>query len=486
MSKIIIVGAGVAGLSAGIYARMHGYDVSVYERHYKAGGNLTGWDREGYHIDNCIHWLTGTNPNTKLYKMWEELGVLGDIGIHQGESLFTFKREDKSVSLYSDLDRTQQEMLEIAIEDEKEIKSFMKAVRLVQGIEGIGGINNDEKLSLYKKIIKFPILLKYYNLSTGELAERFSNQLLKDFIYSIMGEHFSSLALIIVFATFSGKDGGIPYGSSCEMAKNLEKKFLSLGGELHLSCGVSKINYEGNKATSVTLDNGNVVDGDYIVVSGDPSVIFSKLLDKSHMNSSLVKLYNNPKMLRFSSYHCAFACDSDKVPFTGDVIVEIDDEYKEELMSKYLIIREFSHELSFAPENKNILQTMIYCYEDDCKKFIELSKDRVKYQQMKNKLAEIIKDVIEGEFKELKNKLKVIDVWTPSTYKRYTDSDIGSFMSFALPPSVIPKAISNVVKGLDNVILASQWLQIPGGLPIAAKVGKRAIETIIKKDSSKL
>ena len=65
MKTVLIIGGGVSGLSAGIYARYHGYNAVICERHKLAGGNLTGWTREGYHIDNCIHWLTGTSPNTK-------------------------------------------------------------------------------------------------------------------------------------------------------------------------------------------------------------------------------------------------------------------------------------------------------------------------------------------------------------------------------------------------------------------------------------
>ena len=99
MAKIIIIGAGVSGLSAGIYAQMNGHNATIYERHFKAGGNLTGWDRCGYHIDNCIHWLTGTNPVTKLYKTWESLGALGNVEVHQGESLFTFEKDGQSLSL---------------------------------------------------------------------------------------------------------------------------------------------------------------------------------------------------------------------------------------------------------------------------------------------------------------------------------------------------------------------------------------------------
>ena len=95
----------------------------------------------------------------------------------------------------------------------------------------------------------------------------------------------------------------------------------------------------------------------------------------------------------------------------------------------------------------------------------------------------LIKDIIVNEFPILENKLTCIDVWTPASYKRYTNSDIGSFMSFIFPPKTLPIKISNKIKGLDNVFLATQWQQSPGGLPIAAKLGKQAIEEIKKKIS---
>lgn len=48
MKKIIIVGAGVAGLSAGIHAIQSGFDVTIMEMHNISGGNCTSWSRKGY------------------------------------------------------------------------------------------------------------------------------------------------------------------------------------------------------------------------------------------------------------------------------------------------------------------------------------------------------------------------------------------------------------------------------------------------------
>ena len=76
--------------------------------------------------------------------------------------------------------------------------------------------------------------------------------------------------------------------------------------------------------------------------------------------------------------------------------------------------------------------------------------------------------------------MSVLDTWTPATYKRFTGSEIGSFMSFAFTERRLPLRISGEIPGIDNVLLAGQWLQLPGGLPIAAMTGKLAAEKAVK------
>ena len=45
--SIIIIGAGFAGLAAGIYARMNGYNTQIFEMHDMPGGLCTSWKRKG-------------------------------------------------------------------------------------------------------------------------------------------------------------------------------------------------------------------------------------------------------------------------------------------------------------------------------------------------------------------------------------------------------------------------------------------------------
>lgn len=233
MAKILIIGGGVSGLSAGIYAQLNGHHAIVCEKHFIAGGNLTGWDRGEYHMDNCIHWLTGTNPATKTYQMWKELGVLGDVEVFQGESLYTCEHQGITLSLYKDLHRIEQEMLAISPKDRKEIKSLICAVELMQGICGIAGDKHNEKITSTGAILGIPSLMKYYGLTTGELAGRFSHPLLRSFITAFWGDDFGSLALLMVFAHYCGENGGIPKGSSCAMAERISERFKALGANCY-------------------------------------------------------------------------------------------------------------------------------------------------------------------------------------------------------------------------------------------------------------
>ena len=242
MARIVIIGGGVAGLSAGIYAQMAGHHAHVCEKHAVAGGNLTGWRRGDYHIDNCIHWLTGTNEHTALYRMWEELGALGEgVDVYQGEALYTCTRDGETISLYRDLERMEREMLVLSPRDERQIRTFIGVVRAVQGFSGIGGDKHDRKSTARQRLLTLPSLASYSNLSTGALAQRFHHPLLRDFVLGVLGTEFSATSLAVIAASFCGENGGIPKGGSCAMAARMARRLEELGGELHLKKEATRV-----------------------------------------------------------------------------------------------------------------------------------------------------------------------------------------------------------------------------------------------------
>ncbi len=74
--SIIIIGAGMGGLSAGCYSQMNGYNTQIFEMHALPGGQCTAWKRKGYAFDACIHHLFGCSASSKIYQLWHELGAM--------------------------------------------------------------------------------------------------------------------------------------------------------------------------------------------------------------------------------------------------------------------------------------------------------------------------------------------------------------------------------------------------------------------------
>lgn len=473
---VFIIGAGVSGLSAGIYLRLSGVEVTIADSHTVAGGNLTGWDREGYHIDNCVHWLTGTSEKSEYYEIWQTLGALRN-GIYTPESLYTVIHGGERLSLFSDIKRLKEEMLSLSPEDKEKIEELISDVEKIKGFEGLRESG--------RHTLPIKTLYKYYRMTAGELGAKFKSPLIRKFISSFLTEDFGSLALLFVFAHFTSGNGSLPVGGSRAMAENIKERFLSLGGRLLLGTRVEKINIEKGRAVSVCLEGGEEIEADYVISAAEPKMVFEKLIGR-RMPRALERRYRNKRLFLFSSYHAAYVAHCEEIPFKGDLVITVTKKNRARLKSKYIVLREFSHEKGYAPNGETVIEATVFTSLRESRGFIEAyENDREKYRENKKRLSEILDEEIKTALPSLEGRLRLIDFWTPATYKRYTGAEYGSYMSFAFSSRFIPTPLSQTVRGVSNLFLATQWTTVPGGLPSAAKSGKISAEKIIERERRK-
>ena len=124
---------------------------------------------------------------------------------------------------------------------------------------------------------------------------------------------------------------------------------------------------------------------------------------------------------------------------------------------------------------------MFFCDEDESERLVTLGRDPVRYAEEKRRIGERMKKVVLSRFPELSSSLEQLDVWTPATYNGFTASEAGTYMAFAFSSKTFPSFMSGRVRGLDNVVLATQWQRAPGGLPNAALAGIRAADFIASR-----
>lgn len=488
MKKVLIVGGGISGLTAGIYLQEAGFDTEIHEKNAVAGGQCTGWKREGYFIDNCIHWLTGTKEGSALNCLWHKIGALGDaVKLHEKEFFFSSELGGNRLTFWRDLERTRTEMLRLSPDDAVEINKLINYTKLAENMTIPVDKPFDEmnildfiKLGISMKEMR-KLLKAYGGIDTIELGNRFQHPLIQQALVDYMPPGHQAYAFLVSYATVTSGNGDVPAGGSLAMAMRISKKYQELGGVLCTNSPVKKVLMKDQKATGLLLSDGKEIAADYVVCACDTDYTYRKLLDKNYMPKSLKKLYENRKLYPVTSaFQIAFAVDEKFEELKGTRIFPC-----EELMIAHSKIHRMStnyydYEEHFAPQGKTVLQTNFIQTEYDFTYWKDLYQSKEDYHRKKQELsAEIMKRLL-TQYPFLQDKVHVIDIWTPMTYYHYCNSYCGSYMSFIVTKKAKSTIVPGKMKGIDNLFLASQWQMGPGGLPTAAAMGKFAAYRIKK------
>lgn len=117
--SIIIIGAGMGGLAAGIYGQLNGYTTRIFEMHCKPGGQCAAWRRQGYLFDGCIHHLFGCDPSSRIYDLWFELGAMPRDLVPIQECVSVVSPDGRLFHDYYNLERLEHHLRELSPGEDK-------------------------------------------------------------------------------------------------------------------------------------------------------------------------------------------------------------------------------------------------------------------------------------------------------------------------------------------------------------------------------
>ncbi|NCC98904.1 MAG: NAD(P)/FAD-dependent oxidoreductase [Bacteroidia bacterium] len=494
MPKIIIIGGGIAGLSAGIYARKCGFECEIHEKHFKVGGECTGWERKGYHIDNCVHWMTGTSPSSDIHETWCKVHALGkDVEIIQNPSFLSVEYNGQKLELWQDLNRLRQDMLTISPEDAKEIEKFVANIKLYQSVilpanKPLEQYSIWELFSLIKSMFAVGRIHKEYSrMSMRTYSQKFKHPLLQKMILSYMPKTYNISSFFYVLGTFSSGNGALPKGGSTGITDRMSALYTELGGKTFCKKEAVSIDIDKFKAKRVIFKDGTTAEGDFIICACDASVVFEKLLGKKHLDKYFkLHFFHKHKHPVYSSFNAYIGVNDSKLRMSDTTWFE---GKKFDVCNKKcnsFLLKYYGTEPNFSPEGKSLLQALLVQYEDDFEYWKSLYTNNIDaYKQAKLRIAQSIISNIEEHYPELKGKLEIIETVTPMSFNRLCGAYKGAYMSFILTPFAKKKIHKGHLRYIKNVYLAGQWLQPPGGLPNAVVTGKFVIQRICKKEGLK-
>nr|MCR5100487.1 FAD-dependent oxidoreductase [Butyrivibrio sp.] len=389
--KIIIIGGGIAGLSAGIYALKAGFEVEIYEKNAIPGGECIGWNRKGYHIDNCIHWLTGTSRETELYNVWKTVGALSDDTEYADiNSFYTSSYNGEKATLWNDLERTQEELIALSPEDEAEIRNFIQNVEwskqcLMPANKPMEMWALKDYIEMGKSMADFPKVMKEFGkISLEEYSKRFKSPLLQKLMCDYLPKTYCTYSFLVSYATMAMGNGGIPMGGSLQMSLRMEKTFKEAGGKIFYNKSINKILLNKKIATGIELADGMVVKGDYIIPTVDTHVLFDKLLPAKYMPKKLQTAYDKPLTYPATSgFQVAFAV-GEKFNEGETIFVDIDPVKIGNSIYDRMYVKSYGYDKIFIKDGKQVIQTCISQTDVDYTYWKSLSKEE--YSLVKDRL----------------------------------------------------------------------------------------------------
>jgi phytoene dehydrogenase-like protein len=495
--SVIIIGAGIAGLSTGIYAQLNGYQSRIYEMHNLPGGLMTGWKRKGYTIDGCIHWLVGSNPSSSFYEAWQEIGLAQNMKIFNPEIFARVENEDGRVLLfYADPDRLEKHLLELSPVDETAIKRLCADIRLFSTFEPpsmVGGLRG-----FFKMLSRLPKLglgmLRVNALSkqsATEWARQFQDPFLRKAFAELWFEEMTAHVMPVTLGFIAGKNAGYPLGGSLPMARAVEQRYCSLGGEIHYETRVEKILVEplpdgtGSRAVGVRLADGSEVRADTVISAADGHATLFNMLDGRFISPDQRRMFD--KGVIFPPILYVGLGINREFPelfgLTNGVSIFLDKPMKlagqETNRLEYMI---YNFDPSLAPAGKSVLTIMVPTSYEYWK---ELHADEERYEAEKQQVALTLIDQLDRRFPGLSGQVEMVDVATPVTFERYTGNWQGSFEGWMPTVELGLKPLEKTLPGLTNFYMVGQWVQTGGGIPSGPMTAKEVLGLMCKQDQRK-
>lgn len=504
MAKTVnIIGAGISGLSLGCYLQMNGYQTQIFEKHNIPGGLCTSWDRKGYTFDGCAHWILGSDKGSSFYKVWNELIDMRKLQwVNHDIRMFIELKNNRDkygsnvFRFYTNLDKLQEYLIDLAPEDEAAIRDFIKPMRIIQKFDMppimddlplIPSIIRGIKMTRYVEFLYW--FLRLMGQTNYTFAARLKNPFLKESFEMLYdGEEVNLLVIYFPMASFDKKSAGYPVGGSLEFARNFEKRYLDLGGKIHYHTPVNRIITDNGVAKALEVRHGKIHESDLIISCADWYLTAFELLEGKYVDKPMLDLkHGKSHEVFFSVMQVSYGIDKDlshlphltRYPLEVPIVSPDGTEYTR------MEVHIYSYDPTMAPAGKSSVVVSFYTKQRDF--WINHRKtNRSEYRRLKAEFEAKVTEQLDIRLGGIKEHIEVIDIATPATLLRYTGNWKGSAQGLMAGKNFLAAVpIKFTFPGLKNFYYASHWNRPSGGLPIAVVSGRQLAQKICKDDGKK-
>lgn len=477
---VLIIGAGVGGLTCATYLAKAGVKVVLVEKHHVPGGFCSSFSRGQYYFDAGAHYLGSCRPEGQIGKLITDHELDKKLKLIRCEPSEVVVAKHQEVFIFSELARTVHEFQQHFPQEAGPIEDFFKYLTL------------KDPLQLYIDLrgLTFRDLLNQY----------FRDWELKSVLATLLGNiglpsfRASALTSAFLFREFIFDGGYYPKGGMQKFPDALLKRFQEYGGiALFLSPAEEIVLSETGRVRSVRVKllgrNTTEVQTKVVVANCDPYQLYGRLLRDHNapydeqrrllegrlttVSAFMVHLGINHDITSEAKYHCNIWSYQ-----RGDV-----DEYYEGVVEGkvdfgvdtflFCSIPSF-HDPDLLPRGHHSIQTIIAApyFERDT------------WDLYKEKLAQDVVRRLDQFIPGINRWVEVEQVATPATLVKYTWGYRGAMYGWASTTDQIGRQKFSEETPIEGLYLVGHWTGLPSGYsgtPTVVTSGRNVARLVLRK-----
>jgi phytoene dehydrogenase-like protein len=523
----IIVGGGIAGLTAAAYLSRAGRKTLLVEKNRECGGLVNSFDRDGFHFDAGVRALEDAGI---IFPMLKDLGidlevVKSPVSVGIGKDILNIEDIDSLNSYRELLKRNYPASSGDIDEIIRIIRRVMKHMDVLYGIENPVFKNlMHDRAFLFRKLLPW---LPRFIFTVGKInrmnrpVEEYLETIIKDrSLRDIISQHFfRNTPAFFALSYFSlYLDYFYPAGGMGKLAEAVEKKIVEWGGEIKRDTQIVAV----KAGESILADqNGEKYNYDTLIWASDLKTLY-RITDPEGLAPGVRAGFEEERK-RIGHYRggdsvFTLFVEADVTPgsfrqianghfFYTPLKTGLGRTHREELdamladrnniskeqvldwldrfinLNTYEISIPVLKDPSLAPEGKTGL-IISFLAEYDLFRAVQ---EAGWYDEFIAEIEDRILRVITGSvYPVLKDKVIARFSFTPLSIERRIGSSEGAITgwSFQEPVPVVNKiqiADRSVLTPVPSIFQAGQWAYSPAGVPMSVLTGRLAANRVLKR-----
>lgn len=438
--EVIVVGAGVGGLTTAALLAARGREVLVLEQHYLPGGSAQTFPSGRYRFDVGPKLFFGMDPSRGNMRYHEQIFAELDEWpeLTHYESYYTFLHPRGALRVAGSTGEYVAQLIAAFPEEAAGIRAFYGRLEELHGLfVGMPNLPLDDPWAIARLIWRVPLerileLSHWSRVTLGELFDRhiaspelraIINAEFVAFCYSDIDDAPAVLGALVLIERHKG-GGAFTKGGSGELARLLFRGLEKHGGRLAYRSPVRRVLVEGGRARGVELADGTRIGARWVVSNAGVVNTFGRagtdvepLVDRAWLRPATAERADRMKLT--GSFVTLFAGVDERVfPAGTDPHTLYIDRYAASVRDLRMICfcNSSFKDPSLAPPGKHALQ-IVYFDPEFCD-YGSWRRDNG-YEARKQAACRRALAMAEAVFPGIGAGLDRLEVGTPLTYEHY-------------------------------------------------------------------